>query len=143
MGNLCRRSAVAPKACFKTYLLLYGLGGLRSLRLNMSMMMTGDNVICEVNPFAQRLTGYRRSELVGRSLVDFSASSGANINDAIDALSQTGTYGVVIARDIFDRVATERRLRETQDHLEQRVTGLCHLLKALKRHGDAKVGHLD
>ena len=117
-------------------------------------MMTEDNVVCEVNPFAQRLTGLARSELIGRSLFDLISSNSKQIEAAVGALSQTGifhsreqfqlhsrrsgllpvnisisrihtpsgTFGVVIARDISDRVAAEQELRQSRDLLEQRVS---------------------
>ncbi|MGB7347172.1 MAG: ATP-binding protein [Pirellulaceae bacterium] len=113
-----------------------------------------DNLVREVNPFAQRLTGYARSELISRSLIDLVKSCGQqSMSDVISALNQTGIFHsreefqlkrrglddlpvnlsisrihtdeeilcVVIARDISERVKSERRLQEAHDALEHRV----------------------
>lgn len=124
-----------------------------------------DYHIYEINPFAQRLTGLGRNDLIGRPLFELLSSEERDIQEAIDALSHTGifhsreeyllhrddaeplpvnvsisrihttteTFGVIIARDISERVDAERQLREANDRLEQRVAQRTNELAAVNK----------
>lgn len=123
---------------------------------NDAIFLTGGNhIVCEANPYAQRLTGFSRAALVGRSLFDLiSGIDEQTVVDVVNALEKTGIFhsreqfcltrqsgvdlavnlsvscihagterfGVVMARDISERVRAARQLRESYEALEQRVS---------------------
>ena len=112
-----------------------------------------DNKIIDVNPFTQRVTQYRRSELLAMTLFDVLDGGDRTVDEMISALRETGVFhsresfelrcnhgirrhvnisvsrlhisqqvfGVVIARDITERVANQEALKAANEELEKRV----------------------